>query len=119
MRPGLILLVPALLLSACATPEYRAERDICEAKWLRLVPPDWRQRVVTRFRYERRQTGRMVCTTRGNRTYCEPVWENVRVPYTAVESFDAAKAERDAEIRACTARACLERYGNVACEGGS
>ncbi|MFD1809581.1 hypothetical protein ACFSHQ_20305 [Gemmobacter lanyuensis] len=38
MRRSLFLLPAALMLVSCGTPEYRAERSICEAEWMQKIP---------------------------------------------------------------------------------
>ncbi len=113
--------VPALaaaltLLSACGTPEYRAERTHCEAEWMLKIPPVHRQEVVTKYRNEERPSGKTTCETQGTTTKCKPVMETVSVPYTAVETVDIRKAQRDPQIDSCAARACAAKYDNSKCE---
>lgn len=114
----LLLSLPgALLLAACETPEYRAERLHCEAEWLQRIPPVYRQELVTRYRSEERATGESTCETKkGGKTHCQQVMKTISVPYTAIETVDIRKAERDPQIASCAARACLARFGNSDCE---
>lgn len=107
---GLIALV------SCGTPEYRAERKHCEAEWLLKIPPVFRQEVVTRYRTEKRPTGRSTCTTTGTTTDCQQVMRTVSIPYTDVETVDIKKRQRTPQIESCAARACAARYGNSKCE---
>lgn len=104
------------VLASCGTPEYRAERKHCEAEWLLKIPPVYRQEVVTRYRTEKRPTGRSTCTTQGSVTNCEQVMKTISVPYTEVETVDIRKRQRTPQIDSCTARACMKRYGNSKCE---
>jgi len=112
-----VLVVPLLLLSACTTPEYDAERRACTAQWMTRIQPDFAQQLVERLRYEQRPTGRTTCTTTGNQTTCVDQMTTIAIPYTTVETVDLNKPRRDAQIADCTARACVARYGNPSCEG--
>lgn len=104
------------LLAGCGTPEYRAERAHCEAEWMLKMPPVYARETVIRERSEQRPSGRTECRAEGEATICEPVMQTVQVPYTAVETVDLRKAERDPQIASCAARACSLRYGNSSCE---
>lgn len=103
-------------LTACGTPEYRAERKHCEAEWMLKIPPVYRQETVTKYRSEKRPTGETDCKMTGNTTLCQPVMETVSVPYSAIETVDIRKAQRDPQIESCAARACTARYGNRECK---
>ncbi|WP_458791232.1 hypothetical protein [Yoonia sp. MH D7] len=105
-----------VLLSSCGTPEYRTEKSHCEAEWMLKIPPVYRQEIVTKYRNEDQLTGETICETTGSTTICKPVKKTVSVPYTAVETVDIRKAQRNPQIASCTARACAARYGNSACE---
>lgn len=111
-----VLFLPLVLLSGCTTPEYDAERRACTAQWMTRIAPDFAQQLVERVRFEQRPTGRTTCTTTGNQTSCIDEMTTISIPYTTVETVDRNKPRRDAEIAACTARACIARYGNAACE---
>lgn len=104
------------ILASCGTPEYRAEKQQCEAEWMMKIPPKLRQQPVTRYRSEQRPTGQTTCTTSGAVTTCQEVMTTVSVPYTAIETVDVRKAQRDPQIAACAARACMAAYGNPDCE---
>jgi len=112
MIAGLLI----LMLSACATPEYYAEEDICETEWYARIPEDPQQRWVTRYRSEKRFTGTVTCTEFNNQTRCEHERETVQVPYQAIQNYDANAARRAPHIRQCTVDRCLRLYGNAACE---
>lgn len=105
-----------LVLSGCGTPEYRVEKSHCEAEWLLKIPPVYRQETVTRYRREERPTGETICKTEGSTTKCKPVMETASIPYTALETVDIRRAERNPQIKSCAARACAAKYGNSACK---
>lgn len=104
------------LLGSCGTPEYRAERSHCEAEWMLKIPPVYRQETVIRHRNEEQPSGALDCKTQGDTTICTPKMKTVSVPYTAVETVDIRKPQRDAQIESCAARACAAKYGNSKCE---
>jgi glycine cleavage system aminomethyltransferase T len=109
-------LVAFVLVASCGTPEFQAERASCEAIWMQKIPPVYRQQVVTRTRYEQRPTGQVTCTTQGTTTNCNQVMTSVAIPYTAVETVDIYKAQRDVQVRACAVAACDKKYGNPECK---
>ncbi len=105
-----------MALTGCATPEYRVEKNHCEAEWILKIPPVFQQEVVTRQRNEERPSGETICTTAGAVTSCNQVMETVSVPYNAVETVDINARQRNPQIESCAARACAARYSNNACE---
>ena len=105
-----------VLLTGCGTPEYRAEKQYCEAEWMLKIPPVYRQEAVTRYRSETRLTGRTTCKTTGSTTNCTQDTETVSIPYTAIETVDIKKPMRNPQIASCATRACSEKYGNNKCE---
>lgn len=105
-----------LFLAGCGTPEYRAERTQCEAEWMLKIPPVYREELVTKYRSERRPSGETKCEVKGTTTLCQPVMETIQIPYTAIETVDIRKAQRDPQIKACAARACAAKFGNTKCE---
>lgn len=109
------VVLAALMLGSCATPEFQAERRACTAEWLRQIPPVYERLLVNRVRYEERRTGVTTCTTTGTQTTCVDQMRSVAIPYTAVETVDVNAARRDVQIAACAARACTARYGNAEC----
>lgn len=113
--PGLALLA-ALVLSACGTPEYRAEQKHCKAEWMVKIPPIYQQRIVTRYRTEERLTGRTICKTVDSVTHCTQLTRFVSVPYPEIETVDIRAAQRNPQIESCTVRACAAKYGNNKCE---
>ncbi len=108
--------VALALLSGCGTPEYRAERQHCEAEWMLKIPLEYRRKIVTKYRSEERLAGQSTCQTVGNVTNCTQIIRTVSVPYIDLETVDIRAAQRNPQIAACTARACAAKYGNSKCE---
>lgn len=111
-----LCLFGTVLLASCGTPEYRVERQHCEATWMLKIPPVYRQEVVTKYRNEERPTGRSTCTTTGAVTNCQQAMETVSVPYTDVETVDIKARQRNPQIQSCAARTCTAKFGNSKCE---
>ncbi len=111
-----LCVIALALLTGCGTPEYRAEKQHCEAQWMLKIPPEYRQEIVTKYRSEERLTGQTTCQTIGNVTNCTQMTRTVSVPYTDVETVDIRAAQRNPQIASCTARACAAKYGNSKCE---
>ncbi|MDN6180080.1 MAG: hypothetical protein L0I84_03610 [Halomonas subglaciescola] len=108
--------VGVVALAGCGTPQYRAEKQHCEAQWMMKIPPEYRQEVVTRHRNEERLTGETVCKTKDAVTNCKQLKETVSIPYSSVERVDIKKAQRNPQITSCAARACMKKYGNRDCK---
>lgn len=108
-----------LVVASCGTPEYRAERSVCEAQWLQKIPPKYERQIVERVRYIQVPTGVSTCTTANNVQTCVAQMRSEAIPYTAVETVDVNAPARDAQIQACTVKACSARYGNPECRTGT
>lgn len=119
-RVFLSILALAPLLMSCGTPEFRAERSVCEAEWLQKIPPRLERQLVERIRYVRVATGRSTCTTTATATgsvqNCVAETELEPIPYTTVETIDVNAPGRDVQIRACAAAACTAKFGNPQCK---
>ena len=113
------LALPALtlaaLLAGCGTPEFRAERSVCEAEWQKKIPPVYERQIVQRTRWIQVPTGVTTCTTTNNVQTCVAQMRSEAIPYTAVETVDINAPRRDVQIQACTARACTAKFGNAEC----
>lgn len=116
MRSGFLMIPAVVLLGSCGTPEYRAERAICEAEWQQRIPPRYEQQLVERTRYEERPTGQSTCVTHGDLTECNEVMTTISIPYTAVETVDVNAPRRDVQVAACAAKVCQQKFGNAECE---
>jgi hypothetical protein len=111
--------VPLMLtfaLVGCGTPEYRAERSVCDAEWQIKIPPRHERQIVERVRYIQVPTGVSTCTTNttGVQT-CVAQMRSEAIPYTAVETVDVNADRRAVQVRACTVKACTARFGNAEC----
>ncbi len=109
-------LAAAFLLTGCGTPEFRAERSVCEAQWVQKIPPRYERQLVERVRYIEVPTGRSTCTTTGNVQNCVSQTRLEGIPYTTVETVDVNAPARDIQIRACAVQACTAKFGNPKCE---
>lgn len=109
-------IIGLVVLSNCGTPEYRVERQHCEAEWMLKIPPVYRKEIVTKHRNEERLTGQTHCETVGTITNCTQLTKTVSVPYQVLETVDIRKRQRDPQIASCTARACMRQYGNSECK---
>ena len=83
-----VLFFIGLVSSGCANREYRTEETFCEAKYLEKVPSQYIQRTVTAYKKEMVPTGKVTCSSEGNRTICEKEMKETRVPYEKLEMFD-------------------------------
>ncbi|MDR9485804.1 MULTISPECIES: hypothetical protein [Sediminimonas] len=111
-----VSLAACLALAACATPEYRQERDICTAEWMQKIPPEFEQRLVTKTRTIEVPTGESTCRKVNDVVKCQQVMRTEFIPYTTVETVDVNETRRDAQIRACAQKACMARFGNPECD---
>lgn len=114
--PLLVVVAFSLLVSACATKEYRQEESACEAVWLQQMPPNYQQRTVEKFRSVQVPTGEVRCQSIGTTTRCRQIMTTQLVPYTALETVDVAKPGRDANIDQCAEERCLKKFGNRECK---
>ena len=119
-RLSIPLLVLALPLLSCGTPEYRAEQSVCTAEWRQKIPPRLERQLVERVRYIQVPTGRSTCTTTATPTgsvqNCVSEMRTEGIPYTTVETVDVNAPARDVQIRACAVKACTAKFGNAECK---
>jgi hypothetical protein len=116
MRIRLSRILVLLAVAGCGTPEFRAERTLCEAEWLQKIPPVYEQRVVEHERWVRVPTGVTDCETTNRGRRCTVETELVEQSYATVERVDIHKPERDARIRVCAQTACVKKFGNPECK---
>ena len=115
MRRLLVLSPLCLVLAGCGTPEFRAERSVCEAEWQQKIPPRYERQIVERIRYIQVPTGVSTCTTNNGVQTCVAQMRTEAIPYTAVETVDVNADARAVQVRACTAKACTATFGNPEC----
>lgn len=114
--------IAAVVLTGCATPEYRAEKSACEAEWINRIPPEFQQMTVQKTKAIQVPNGNVSCHSYSygmsgmTNTSCTQGTRTEYVPYTAVETVDVRKALRDEQIRMCTTSSCYRNYGNSSCE---
>lgn len=106
----------SLLLAACATPEFKAEKNICASEWITKIPPRFEREIVTETRTRQVPTGRTICKQSGTTTICDQVTRPEYYFVNTVRTVDRNKSRRDVQITACTQTACVKKYGNAACE---
>lgn len=119
MRHFLIICI-ALMLTGCATKEYLNAQTECSPAAFQRYPVNSVQMYVQRTRSVQVATGAEECESRteGNRTYtrCKPEMRTRSVPYQSLEMVDMNAQARNAYLQNCTARLCVKRFGNPACE---
>lgn len=106
----------ALVLASCGTPEFRAERDICQSEWMAEIPPVFVQTIVNETRTRQVPTGRTICNTQGTTTVCDQVMRTEYYTVPVVRTVDRNKPRRDPQIALCTHNSCLEKFGNAECK---
>lgn len=120
MRQTLVLAVIACLLSACATPEYRAAREACSESAYQQFPVQKVPTLVTRTMAVQVPTGRSHCVTtqQGNvtNTSCQQIMRTDFLPYQESVLVDLNENPRETMLRQCAAQMCSLRYGNRACK---
>lgn len=116
MRAVLPALCLVLLAASCGTPEYRAERSVCEAEWQAKIPPQYERQLVERVRHIQVPTGVSTCTTVNNVQRCVSQMRTEMIPYTTVETVDVNAPRRDVQVAACAAKACQAKFGNAECK---
>lgn len=117
------VLVVGLAATGCATREWLAENDLCQAVWTAKIPEIWQQRIVERTRYEDVPDGNIRCSStakdgKTTQTHCTQGKRRIWIPYTTVESFDLNAPARDPHVAQCIAENCVRKYGNAACKIG-
>lgn len=110
----------ALALASCASPEFREEKDICTATWMKKIPPRYGQETYNNIQSRQVPTGQTTCTTTGYGysayTNCTQSMRTEFYTVPAVRTVDRNKGERDERISACTQQKCYAKYGNVECK---
>ncbi len=116
MRSKAVYAGLALILASCGTPEFRAERNICQTEWMSKIPPKLVRTLVTETRTRRVPTGRTVCKTQGTTTVCDQLLRTEYYTVPVVRTVDLNKTRRDPQIALCTQNSCLEKFGNAECK---
>ena len=109
-----------LMLTSCATTQFREENNICTATWMDKIPPHYEQETYSQIRSRQVPTGQISCSTWGygysSSTNCTQHMRTEFYTVPAVRTVDRNKNRRDAEISKCTQQRCIFKYGNVECK---
>ena len=114
-----------LMLSACSTPQWRAENSNCEYEWSAKIPVDYKQIMVNKIRYQAVPDGSIRCNSsshsHGRRSTttdikCVHGTKTISIPYTVAQTIDVNINERNAQVKKCVASNCNAKYGNSRCK---
>ncbi|NVO23281.1 hypothetical protein [Donghicola mangrovi] len=108
----------ALLLAACGTPEYRAERSLCEAEWAVKIPPVYVKEIYNETRTREVPTGQSICepVKKSKKMVCQDVMRTETYTVPALRTVDRNEGRRNIQIRACAIAACQQKFGNAECK---
>lgn len=122
----LVLMSTAMLLGACATPEYHAAADECRGPALQSFPVVMQQQMVRMSREVLVPDGSTVCDSvdvksgdrevKQTRTVCRPGMRRAIEYYDAPRMVDLNQGGRDTYVRQCARSLCQQRYGNMDCK---
>ena len=105
-----------LTLFGCGTKEFRMEKNICEASWLKKIPPKLEREMYNKIESRQVPTGHTSCYGYGNYASCNSTMRTEYYTVPAVRTVDRNESRRNAEINACTSKRCNKKYGNAKCE---
>jgi hypothetical protein len=110
-----------MLLSGCATPEYKAAYQECSPGAFSQYPEDKVRSFEMRQRWVQVATGQLSCVAIQNagnvkQTVCTPI--TYTQPITTMEPVivDRNEEPRQRLIKACAQSLCVQRFGNDACK---
>jgi hypothetical protein len=115
-----ILVGLSLIIAGCSSPQFKQERRICTATWMKKIPP--RNEVENYLMVQSRQvpTGQTNCTTNGYGNYaytnCNQMMRTEYYNVPSVRTVDRNQSRRDKKITSCTRQKCNKKYGNAKCE---
>jgi hypothetical protein len=120
MSNKFLIMGVVLTLASCTTPEFREERGICEATWMKKIPPHYVQEMYNRTESRQVPTGETYCTTHGYGytlyTTCEQVMKTEFYTVPAVRTVDRNERRRNSFINSCVQTKCIQKYGNFECK---
>ncbi len=126
----LLTFASAVLLAACATPEYHAAADECRGPALQTYPVVMQQQMVRLSREVMVPDGSTVCDTteiksgdrntgiKQTQSVCRPGMRKAIEYYDEPRMVDLNQGSRDAHVRQCARNLCQQRYGNGDCKTG-
>ena len=117
---NLTLIALFLILAGCSSPQFKQERNICEATWMKKIPPRLELENYMQLQSRQVPTGQTTCTTSGYGNYaytnCNQIMKTEYYNVPSVRSVDRNQNRRDTEIASCTRKRCNKKYGNAKCE---
>ena len=120
MLKKIALITAGLLITSCATTEFRQEKSICETTWTKKIPPRYERQTYNRSMSRQVPTGQTNCITSGYGNYaytnCNQIMRTEYYTVPTVHTVDTNESRRDAKIAACTEKKCNQKYGNTKCE---
>ena len=118
---GYWLFIGLLMLSGCATPEYKAAYQECSPSAYSQYPEDKVRSFEMRQRWVQVPTGRVNCVNvqdaaHNKQTVCTPVmWMDSAMVMEPV-IVDRNEEPRRRLISACAESLCVQRFGNHECK---
>ena len=130
MRPQVrfFIFFLAVLIGACATPEYQQARSQCEGEGINLYPVVQQPQIFRRSRTVEVPDGSTICETQSVqnkekrtetssvRSVCRPGMKPATEYYDETVMVDINRSARDAHIDQCARTLCLQRHGNTKCK---
>jgi hypothetical protein len=110
-----------LVLSGCATPEYKAAYQTCSPGAFGQYPEDIVRTFEMRQRWIRVPTGQVSCTTvqgaaNHKQTLCTPITTMSSIMAMEPVIVDRNEEPRRRLISACAQSLCASRFGNEDCK---
>ena len=106
-----------LMLASCATTEFREEKSICTATWMKKIPTRFEKELYNKRMSREVPTGKSKCRVNGfGKLSCEAIMTTEYYTVPAVRTVDRNESRRDAKISACTQNKCNQKYGNTKCK---
>ncbi len=127
-RLPLLAVLPAALLAACATPEYKMAAGQCRSEALKSYPVVLEQRMYRRSREVMVPDGSTICesmesqsgtkntsTTRAT-SVCRPGMRKAIEYVDEPGTLDVNESARERYVSDCAAGVCMQRFGNGECK---
>ena len=119
-KTKILIILSGIILSACSTPQYRAEKANCTREWQAKIPAQYQQIIVNKVRYESVPDGNINCYGSAYGGYstsnCTQGTKQIAIPYMEAQTIDVNKDRRNQQINECTTSSCWSKYGNARCK---
>lgn len=124
----LLAVLPAVLLAACATPEYKMAASQCRNEALKSYPVVLEQRLYRRSREVMVPDGSTICESTETQSstkntgmtkttsVCRPGMRKAIEYYDEPGVRDVNESAREKYVADCAASACMQRFGNGDCK---